>query len=1118
MPIKLSSKEYRVIGIAVLVAGVSLAIGVKYFSKAFPEASIEFRVTREDSTPLAQKFLAERGFAIAGYRHAAIFDYDDSAKVYLERTQGLERMEKLTRGPIHLWRWSHRWFKPLQKEEFRAEVSPAGQVVEFDHEVPEEAPGANLDTAAARAISEKFLVEVMKRDLGDLEFVETETEKRPARTDHTFTWKQKSVDLGDGNLRVSVEVAGDQVADYREFVKVPEQWSRDYEKLRSRNLAAQIVDQIFWVFLTVAGVMILIARLRDRDVPVRLALGLAFVGSALYFLSKLNTFSLEEFGYRTTDSYASFLTGFLGVSLLLALGVGAWLFFLVASSEPVYREGFPGLISFRRYLSRQGLRTRSFLVANVVGISLTFFFFAYQTVFYLAANKLGAWAPADVNYSDLLRTRFPWVFVLFMGFLPAVTEEMQFRAFAIPFFRKYLSRLGKVVAVVLAAFIWGFLHSGYPNQPFFIRGVEVGIGGVIVGFVMLRFGILATLIWHYSVDALYGAFLLLRSSNPYLMVSGGAAAGVMLLPLLVAAIAYWRTGTFTEEEPLTNASEGVSRPARAAAIEPEAAIAYQPLARKLLVLAVVLAAVFVAVAVVPVHRLGEGFKVRTTRQEVMRVADDYLKQLRADPQTYHRVAWIDPNVDSLAVEYLQERKSIAETDQIYRQATRLALWKTRYFRPLEKEEYLVYIDPTDGKVFGYRHLLDENAPGASLTSEQARELAARAVEQYGYRLADFELQNSEAEKKKAREDYTLTWQAKPGDPRNVGEAHYRLEVEIAGDQVVGFSRSFKLPETWERERETSHVLNTALSAIPYLVAAGLIAAGLILFVKQVRAGAIPWRRAAKIGALIAVAFFLDVANGFPLFERSYATSMPLGIFRVVIAVSILLLPLLAGLGCWLLGGLVASLYPSVWGVGHTSARKLWRRDAAVATALALVAGAGLDRASAWLDSRFHAYAPVRMDLFPGILNTLWPGPGAFLSALTTSVALALAAGLVVYVVRWGWVRRAWWLWVAGPLVLLSLGSADAHSLAEFMVGWSMEFVALAVAIVLVVLFFRDNVLAYFGAAFGMQAARPLLALWSEPANFYRLNAFLLAVLVAVVLGWMFLPRVATTPNERPPEQ
>ena len=95
------------------------------------------------------------------------------------------------------------------------------------------------------------------------------------------------------------------------------------------------------------------------------------------------------------------------------------------------------------------------------------------------AYKLGAWSPADVPYSDLLNTRFPWLFVLFGGYLPAVSEEFLFRMFAIPFLRKLVRWLP--AAVVLAGFIWGFGHAGYPKQPFFIRGLEVGIGGVALG-------------------------------------------------------------------------------------------------------------------------------------------------------------------------------------------------------------------------------------------------------------------------------------------------------------------------------------------------------------------------------------------------------------------------------------------------------------------------------------------------------------------------------------------------------------------------------------------------------------------------------------------------------------
>src|SRR5208282_2626585 len=783
MSTKLASADRRVIIIAIVVAGISLAIGVKYFSHAFPEAAIEFRVNRDDSTPLARKFLSDRGWSISGYRHAAVFEYDDDAKVYLERTQGLMRMNTLTRGPIHLWHWSHRWFIPQQKEEFRVEVTPAGEVVGFDRELPESAPGANLDAAAARALAEKFLVGVMERDLAGLEFVDSVDEKRPARTDYSFTWKQKDVDLGDGSLRLAVDVDGDQVAGYREFVKVPEGWTRDYKKLRSRNEAANVVDEVPWILLCIAGLALLIQRLRKRDVPIHLSLSFALVTALLYFLGQLNMFSQAEFDYRTTDSFSSFLSSYVVENLLVALAFGAFIFLLMASTEPTYREAYPHSMSIRRYFSWQGLRTRSFFLANVVGIALTFFFFAYQTVFYLAANKLGAWAPADVPFSDLLNTRFPWVMVLFVGLFPAVSEEIQFRAFAIPFLRKYLK--SGPLAIVLAAFIWGFLHSAYPNQPFFIRGLEVGFGGVIIGLIMLRFGIMATLIWHYSVDALYTAFLLLRSPNHYLMVSGGVAAGIMLIPLIVALAAYLKSGTFTEEDSLLNAAEKAPEPLPEEAAAAETELAYHPLSQSRLILAGALAVIFAALAFIPVYRFGKSIVLNESPQDALRIADNFMRQQKIDPATYHHVVWINDNVDASALHYLAERKSLEQADQTYRRATRLALWAVRYYRPLQKEEYTVFVDPVSGELFGFHRVLEENAPGAALTPEQARGLAEQVVREHAYRLEDFELQSSDVSKRKAREDYTLVWQAKPGDPRNVGDAHYRLEVDIAGDQVVG---------------------------------------------------------------------------------------------------------------------------------------------------------------------------------------------------------------------------------------------------------------------------------------------------------------------------------------------
>jgi membrane protease YdiL (CAAX protease family) len=1102
MPSKLTSKEFKIIGVVVLISAASLAIGVKYFWRAFPEAAIQFRVTRRGSLPIAEQFLRARGAQLAGYRHAAIFSFDDQAKVYLERTEGLEKMNSLTQGPVHLWRWSHRWFKPQQKEEYGVEVTPAGQVVGFDHEIPEDAPGANLSQAQAQVLAEQFLTQVMHRDLPGLEFMGVESRKRPARTDHTFTWKEKDVELGDGSYRLSVEVDGGEVADYSEFVKVPEQWSRGYEKLRSRNSAAQLVDEVFWVLLTLMMIGLLIQHMRDRDVPLRLALGFGLVGTTLYFFGRLNNFSLVQFGYQTTDPYSSFMATYLLGSLLLAFGVGVWIFFLTASSEPTYREGFPRLLSFRRYLSWDGLRTRSFFMANVVGIGLTFFFFAYQTVFYLAANKLGAWAPAEVNYSDLLNTRFPWIWVLFIGFLPAVAEEMQFRAFAIPFLRKTFRSLP--AALVVAAFMWGFLHSAYPNQPFFIRGLEVGVGGIIVGVMMLRFGIVATLIWHYSVDALYTAFLLLRSHNDYLMISGAVTAGIMLVPLAVALVAYLRAGKFTDEEPLTNRSEGISRSAAEAAAEAPAALpAYQPLSRRRLVIAGLLTAGLAALALVPVQRFGEGLKVRVGRAQAVQTAERYLADHHVDSSQFRQVAWIHGNVDSLALRYLLEHRTLAESDRIYRQASDPVLWQVRFFRPLEKEEHLVFVDPQTGKVFAYRHLLDEDAPGASLTPEQAQALGKQALERHGYKLGDFELQNSEAKKQKAREDYTLTWQAKPGDSRNVGEAKYRLEVGIAGDQVVSFLRHFKLPETWERRQAATGLAKVLLIVDLILVAGGLGAGFLILLVKRVKSGAIRWRRAAWVGAAMGALVVLMEIAALPALARQYPSSIPWRMFWLFVTVSFVVLPILMAAAAWLLVALATSLYPDAWQVLRGPARRLWRRDAGVAVVVCLAAGAGISRLAELLAVRFHAYGLVDVSLIPESLNTLAPGVTVWLSALRSAVLGAAFVSVLVYIVRRGVERRAWWLWLGAALLVAGLGPNDAHSLGEYLVGWVIKFVALAATVGIVAAFFRSNVLAYVAAGFSVPLAQPLVQMLSEPLGFLRWNGVLLAVLAVAVLAWLF---------------
>jgi len=58
----------------------------------------------------------------------------------------------------------------------------------------------------------------------------------------------------------------------------------------------------------------------------------------------------------------------------------------------------------------------------------------------------------------------------------------------------------------------GISHTAYPNEPPYIRGLERLIG-VVAGNLSWRWGFLASLVWHYTVDASLVGLLLIRSSS-----------------------------------------------------------------------------------------------------------------------------------------------------------------------------------------------------------------------------------------------------------------------------------------------------------------------------------------------------------------------------------------------------------------------------------------------------------------------------------------------------------------------------------------------------------------------------------------------------------------------------
>ena len=1107
METKLTRKDFAFIGGCLIVAAVSLAVGVHYFYRAFPEASIDFRVTRDEAQAQAADFLASRGFDLAAYRHSAIFRYDNQTKTFLERELGLEGATQVIGDPVQLWRWSNRWVRELEKEEFQATVTTSGELVSFSHLIEEEASGASLAEAAARRLAATFLTAELGRDLAALDFVEAQAQERPNRIDYTFSWKLRDFAVGEAHYRFYVRLQGDQIGGFGEYLKIPEAWERDFAELRSLNETTGLVAGTLLILTILAMLVSFFSGVRARDIRWKTAAIFGAIAAVLTLLAELNNLPLTSFSYDTTDTYGSFLTGQLLNSLFAAAAQGILIFFLTAAAEPLYRRYYANQIQIGGQFTPAGLRTKRFLLGTILGLAMTPAFLAYQVLFYITAEQFGAWSPADIPYSEMINTYIPWIMVLLIGFMPAVSEEFISRAFSIPFLHKYLK--SRWAAVVIAGLIWGFAHANYPQQPFYIRGIEVGIGGIIVGYIFLRFGILAPLVWHYTIDALYTSLILFRSSNSYFIVSAALSAGLMLLPLAVALVLYLRQRRFADPTPLLNksaapaASEAdADEPTVQQPAAPALTFAYTPLSKRRLGWAAAVVVASLGFFALDYEKPLNFVDVRLTQAEAKAKAIEHLAAIGADASAYEVVTYYQNQPDAMAIRYILERDSVAVVNRLYQEDLLASLWVTRFFRYGEKEEYRVAVHPEDGSLYSINHLLAEEAEGADLKEAQAQAIAIDHLRTCGFDVDLLELKEASSEKLPNRRDHRFVFEAVEGDARNVDELRYRVRVNVAGDEPVSIYRFLKVPEDWRRERQESTTLKTALSGLLIVLIAAVVLHGLWLLVRRVRNEGIAWAPLVKISAVGAAFLLLDFLNGLSVVERAYDTRLTLSIFTITQMLSFVLGSLGVGLMILAALGLATSLYPD-WPTRLRAARRVPEfRDAVVGVALVLVAREAWQHLRGYVESRFIASDPSLGFGLPSGLDQYLPFWNSLSDGVMGAIFVPIIAGLVLYYSRVVVKKRLYGVLAGLGLGLIMSGSNAAH-FDEFLFELLTFITSVGFVVAAIVLILRNNLLAYvlLGFASVLTAVKGLGAL-SAPA--YQLQAgilLLLALVVVFCLWW-----------------
>jgi membrane protease YdiL (CAAX protease family) len=1108
----LSRRDVRALLLWLVVALLGASVAYRYFFRAFPEAAVDFKVTRGEALNRARGFAASQGLVLQGYQSAVVFNVDDDTKTYLERETGLAQANHLMSSEISVWYWEVRFFRPGQKEEVRLRIDPSGRVVGYDHIVEESAPGARLDRTDALSRAEQFLTQTLHADLASYAFLpeEANSTARPNRMDWTFTWERKDFRVKDAPYRLQVTIKGDRPAGYLEFLKVPEAWQRSYARLRSSNNLIETIALIPYAILIGAALSVMMMLARRGLIRWKWVLAIGLFITALYFAMQLNNWPLIRASYDTNDSYASFFTAELAKALLGSVALSLLVVIAVAPGEPLYRAGQPNQLRLGSAFTWAGLQTRQFFFSGVVGLCLAAVHIGFVVAFYVVGRRFGVWAPQDLQYSDTLSTALPWIYPLTIGIYAAASEEFLFRMFSI----RFLMRLTKwrILAIVLPAFAWGFLHSNYPQEPPYIRGIEVGTIGVVAGWVMLRWGILATLTWHYTVDAFLTSLSLLRSGDLYMRVSGGLVGFAAVIPVAIAGVLYLKRGAFADERPVLNAAEPlVETPtapeeARAAA---EPVSNYQALSRRAVVLLPIAGVIGLALLLlVKPKTIGNFVRFPLDTREAGARTDEVLRQFRQNPASYHRAITIQYTFDPLVSEYLRRTIGVEAANRIYRDDVPAAFWTARYFRDSQKEEYFIVLR-MDGALHSIHHTLAEAAPGANLTKQEAQSRGEAFLrDSKKTDLSRWRLVEAESRKLPSRTDHNFVWeqiQALNPSPPGTEAAHVRVSLVVQGDEVSGYRIFIHVPEDWLRSQNESTLAKTAQVVLFLTALAAFGVSFLVIFLRNLKSreiAAVPWRRIALWSLVVLGASLVKFATLEPLYLLAYRTEQPFSTFLATLAISQTLGAILfysatilvLGLGVFfVLRGYGLDCRPFSYKFSGS-----YYRDAILVMACGWAVIVGLQRlrnlvAVVWTVPRFAFAASV-----PQGLDANWPALSAVANALLYSFLgigiVALALGFAARYLRSAWVQMI----LVGAFAVLSAprwGSAG-----ELFQNSLLNFVEFAVIWLGVKNVVKLNFLGYLLLGVLLSLSPAIDALIEQPNLYYRANGVILIGAVAVLLA------------------
>ena len=1103
--------------ILAMLGALGILLFLAKFNESFPSASIDLSIPKKQIVEEAKRWSNQMGYNPDGAITSTVFSYDDDGKTFLEHELGQAKANELMRKEIPTWFWRTRFCRPFKQEQINIAISTDGRLQFVDRSIPNDVKLPSITHPEARKMAEEFVQSKIGISLKDTELIDDAATKQVGRTDHYFTWKHLHPDYKDGMLYTYVYISGNQLTQYNHYLHVPQRFEHQYAKMRAWNETLKSIANIIFVALAASIAFIFIWAFAQGRIRWRLVIIAAIITAVFEILGWFDNWPTLMSGYDTSTSVDQYVTKSL-IRLLASTAMSMLQSMVfVGAVEPIYRLMFPKKIAIEKLLTPSGLRSRSVFQGLVAGLAVFGIHTAYVVAFYLLGQRLGFWDPLDIRDAANLSHLSPVFDAINVGLFASTMEEMMYRVLCLAIFQRLTKNFW--VANLLQAASWAFMHSDYPQEPPYVRGVELTIGGTFYGWVLRRFGLLATVLAHYTYDAFLGVTPLVSSASVTDRMTSVVAILPGILALIISAVLMRTKGPIEDETPLENDQIPISaKPPHAQAIEPDENEApYVPLSKKMRIAIVASTIVLLIFASALKPRvLGFNNLITINREQATNLAREYLLKGGINTTGMQHVAWLRDQTDDGALQYVVEKEGFRRARQLEQGIEPRLAYRVRFFRELSPTEYYVVLSGT-GQVLAQYILKDEDARGDKLSAADAEKRVDQFLRKYHPRIFPLELDKEPiSHDYKARRDYDMTYTA----PQfKAGTADFKVDLSVVGGDVSGYAAGWRVPDEWTFERERKSAANQKLSFLLKNTIGGLFGLLLLWLIWDVlRSHAIRWKPAIVFGAIFAAASLSSALNSWPLVCSKYSTDEAFNTFFTVqigdTAVRLLLAVALGGLCAafgygafrrafpnYSLASLLRPILPTGLG-GVGSNRQLWL-DALIGGVGFIFSRLALDKIVDVISSMVSPAVRVyslstqadftdEASIWVRVITLALMGAALFplVAAVISAVSVRLLRGKFL------------WIMVAVVAVVATLGSSEFYR-----EDWLMQVVE-AIVLTPFVYFYitrvtRMNLLAYAIAGWFFMILPQLFALLRSAPNVFFGDIAVLIVALAAPLAYTF---------------